>query len=568
MKKTRLGKWMFGAIFCFVLLMTVQGAEAKSPAQASVRIERVALFKNGLGFFVASGSLPEGETTVRIGQLPVPAYGTFWVGYPEDVKVRCLVTALEDIEERHPAQNVGQLLRANPGVSVVLRTGPGEKDVVEGVIRKTVTQESMPEPPSPYLMSIRRTIDPYGRTWYNPTSANTVLIDTQGGLVALNEGSILRADFAHKEIAESVIVSARQPYLRMELEQPAHKGVISVSYLARGATWFPGYQIDISDAENALLTAQALIVNEAADLEHVTLDLVTGFPNIKFGEILSPVAMNQSLADFLNSLTSGRTETRQNSRSRMMSQQAVMSNAPVFDSFEGIPMPSYSTAAQGTESEDLFLYPVKDFSLRRGETAYLPLFTAKMPYRHIYTWKIEDCLNAEDSYHREEERADGRIAEEVWHCCRLKNTLNMPLTTASAQFVSRGQFNGQDLCYYTAPGGETTIRINRAMNILADQREYEVERKRNAASFYNSSYDLVKVRGELKLQSRLDKDVPVEITKELSGEVLDIAKGAKDIMTAKGLKKVNQKHVLTWAFDLKAGEEQTLFYVYQVYIRP
>jgi len=149
----------------------------------------------------------------------------------------------------------------------------------------------------------------------------------------------------------------------------------------------------------------------------------------------------------------------------------------------------------------------------------------------------------------------------------LRNTLKMPLTTAAAQFVNRGQFNGQDMCYYTAPGGETTIRINRAMNILAEQAEYEVERKRNAASFYGRSYDLVKVRGELKLRNCLDKEVPVEITKELSGEVLEISSGAKDIMTAKGLTKVSPKHVLTWGFDLKAGEEQTLFYVCQVYIR-
>lgn len=38
-------------------------------------------------------------------------------------------------------------------------------------------------------------------------------------------------------------------------------------------------------------------------------------------------------------------------------------------------------------------------------------------------------------------------------------------------------------------------------------------------------------------------------------------------MTAKGLKKVNPKHVVTWEFELKAGGEQALLYVYQVYIR-
>ena len=553
MMKVRLVNWIFGMLCGLLLPGAATAAEPEPQAQASVRIERVALFKNGLGYFVSTGALPERETTIRIGQLPVPMYGTFWVGTSDDVKVKRLVTALEEVEQHQPVQNVGQLLLANPGAHAVLRLGPGEKDVVEGVIRKPVTPDSPTDPPSPYQMSIRSPADSYGRSLPIPSGINTVLIDTANGLVALNAGSIVRADFADKEIIDSIPVSLKRPYLRVELDQPSQKGLISVSYLARGITWCPSYLIDLSDAENALFTAKALVVNETADLDQVRLDLVTGFPNIKFGEVLSPMSMSQSLADFLNSLNSGRTDAGRGGH--LMAQQAVLLNAPVFERNEGIPMPFYSTAAEGAISEDLFLYPVTKFSLRRGETAYIPLFSAKMPYRHIYTWKIEDSLDAEDRYRREEERADGKTAEEVWHSCRLRNTLKMPLTTAAAQFVSHGQFSGQDVCYYTPPAGETTIRINRAMNILAEQAEYEVERKRNAASFYGSSYDLVKVRGELKLRSRLEKTVPLEITKEFSGELLESTAGAKDVMTAKGLKKVNPKHVLSWGFDLKTGGE-------------
>ena len=248
--------------------------------------------------------------------------------------------------------------------------------------------------------------------------------------------------------------------------------------------------------------------------------------------------------------------------------QQELSNVAGFYDFEGVPLPEYRTAPEGTVSEDLFLYPVGNFSLRGGETAYVPLFTAKMPYRHIYTWKIEDSLDTEGRYRREQPQpGDGPVAEEVWHSCRLRNTLEMPLTTAAAEFVSGGQFVGQDVCYYTAPGAETTIRINRAMNILAEEAEYEVERKRHAADFYGYRYDLVKVRGELRLRSRLDKTVAVEITKELSGEVLENPADAKDVMTAKGLKKVNPRHVLTWEIDLGPGDEKTLSYVHQLYVR-
>ena len=52
-----------------------------------ITVKRVALFKNGLGYFSAQVVLPEDSTTVSIGQLPVPSLGTFWVHYPQDVEV-------------------------------------------------------------------------------------------------------------------------------------------------------------------------------------------------------------------------------------------------------------------------------------------------------------------------------------------------------------------------------------------------------------------------------------------------------------------------------------------------
>ena len=107
----------------------------------------------------------------------------------------------------------------------------------------------------------------------------------------------------------------------------------------------------------------------------------------------------------------------------------------------------------------------------------------------------------------------------MWHCCRFTNGDQMPLTTAPAEFVKDGQIVGQDICYYTNPGAKTTVRINRAMRIVADQAEFETGRKRNAANFHGYSYDLVQVRGELKLRSGLDKQADIEVTKLLSGKV-------------------------------------------------
>lgn len=556
------------AVFCG---MVAEAAE--KPVSMPVKIERVALFKNGLGYFTSAGLLPKKATSVAIGQLPVPSFGTFWVGYDKDVKLRSLVTAMEDVEESLPVQGIGQLLQQNVGRKVSIRTGVKEDGVIEGTVLKVGAEPHLEEPPNPYVMDNRAAFDQYGRPvgmrGMPQPAPNIVMIKTAQGVVTLNANSLVRADFDGDNIVTTAPVLRRRPGIRLELEKEADGRKIGVTYLARGITWLPSYQIDLSDGKTAKFSAKALIVNEVTDLENVSIDLITGFPNIKFAELASPVAMAQNLADFLNAFGSGQNDRHAGRYPNMMvQQQAMMYNTSVFAGNANV-MPAYSTAVEGTVSEDLFLYPLPGVTLKKGETACMPLFTAEMPFKHIYTWKIEDLLDENESYRnrRDNERPDGKLAEEVWHSCRLSNSMKMPLTTAATEFVKDGQFVGQDVCYYTAPGAETTIRINRAMNVQAEQVEFEVARTRNAAQFYGSSYDLVKVSGEMKIRNRLDKPVNIEITKELSGEVLEKSPDAKDVATAKGLKRVNPKHILVWSLEVKGNEETKAKYVYQVYVR-
>ena len=527
---------------------------------AKLEYQKLTLFKNGLGFVVAGAARPENATTVRIGQLPIPSFGTFWVGYPKNVKVAGLIASMEDAGRNVPVQNIWQLVQANAGRRVIVHTS--ERDI-DGTVLAPTLPEGAPLTPSPYFMS-PRVPDPYGSG--QRTAPDILLMKTDKGTVALSPGSILRAEFADREPTLTIPYRTKTPSLRIELEKPAGGEKVTVSCLAHGVTWVPAYLIDLSDPATAKFSAHAEIINEMADFEHVSLQLVTGFPNLKFGEILSPVAMSQTLADFLRSLSGGGAG-QGGSRSMLMNQVAQLAgNTRSDDEFSPL-VPGYSTATEGLVAEDLFFYPVKDFSLKKDESAWLPLFTAEMPYKHIYTWKIGDFLDDNDHYRAAAEQGDRKNAEEVWHSCRLVNTLAMPLTTASAEFVTRGEFTGQDVCYYTAPRSETTIRINKALNILADQAESEVERKRDASVIHGYHYDLVKIKGELKIRNAIDRTVNVEITKELSGEVLETLPRAGDVKTAKGLKQVNAKHILTWVVQLEPGADKIVSYQYQVFFR-
>ena len=544
------------------LVLTAVGTRAEAAAGANVSIERVALFKNGLGHFTSSATLPTGATTIKLGQLPVPSHGTFWVGYPKEMKVRALFTSMEDVEEVVPARNVAELLKVNLGRRVTVRTNSPEMPAIVGTIVEVLPEDRPTRPPSPYFMDTRGSAS--GRSRQSNPTPSLVVIKTSDRTVALNADLITQADFEVYNVKTSVPVKLERPSVRMKLDQPSRGEQIAISYLARGITWSPSYLIDISDPETAELSGKAVVINEVADLKEVQLELVTGFPNIRFGEVNSPVAMSQNLKSFLKALTSRRSESfvLQITPAQYMAPNQRDHRQP-----GAVPVPGYSTARKGAVSEDLFLYPVDAFSLRRGETACIPLFTAEVPYKHIYTWDIPDMLDKDEHYRARRDTEEQRSAQEVWHSCRLANTMDMPWTTATAEFVKDGQITGQDICYYTAPGTETTIRINRALNVLAEEVELELERERNAATFQGSTYDRVKVKGELKLQNRLDKSANVEVTKRLSGEVLQTVPHATDTPTAKGLKRVNPRHLLVWEIELEPGKEQTLSYTYEVYVR-
>ena len=483
-----------------VLLVVGAGALAGGEKDARLELKRVSLFKNGIGYFSSKAKLPDDATTVNLGQLPVPSLGTFWVYYPRDVKVTGLFTSLVETEKEVPASNILEILQLNAGATVEILTSIEGMKTIKGTVIASGEPEERPEPPNPYVMGPR--VDPQNRWRHNPYApfnASTLLLKTDdGGLVALNAGSILGARNLDEKATLKKKRTKKQAAVRLELGEAAGGTEISVNYLARGVTWVPSYQIDVSDPAKARLSAKALVVNEVADLKGVTIELVTGFPHIKFADVNSPVAMTQDLAGFLKALASGRSEGGRGDS--YMGQQRAMPNYATYAREEAA-IADYSTARKGTTAEDLFFYPIDSINLAKGETAYVPLFTAELDYHHIYTWKIADVLDEQERYNRN--RNDQRPSvEEIWHSCRIKNSMDMPWTTAAAEFVKDGQFIGQDVCHYTAPGTETTVRITRAMNLVAEQNEFEISRERNNKQFHGYRYDLVTLEGELRCSTR------------------------------------------------------------------
>ena len=547
------------ALVC--LLAMARPALAQPPADpvaVDTQIRRVALFKNGLGFFVREGELPATSCSAIMGPFAAPSHGTFWVSSAPATGLISVVARQVPGQEEVAARDLAELLRANVGREVTIWPAGDPAATIAGTILSFAPER----PPR------QRPIYPYGMgssadtsMFLPPGRGQFVLIQTDRGAVALDPYRIARVDFLSPDIASAFFRQSEQVQLRAEFTNPRPGGRLSVSYLARGITWAPSYLIDISRPERARLTAKAVIFNEAEDLEATHIDLITGFPNLKFSNVLSPLAMRQDLAAFLRSLSGGGGQPL---RASALTQVASFEHAARASG--GLPFPDYGTAAAGVVAEDLFLYPVENVTLARGEIGYYPLFTQALPYHEFYQWDIPDYITSEDRYGRPSQ-ADPDTPEIVWHSLRLTNTTELPWTTAPAQLLQSGNIIGQDMLNYTPPQAQATVRITQAVSIRAEQNEVEVERQREAIRMYGYSFDRVTIQGTLRVTNYKQETISLEITKTVSGDLKSTTPTAEDVTLARGLRRMNPVHHLTWTLDLAPEQQQEIIYTYDALIR-
>jgi len=499
---------------------------------------------------------------VLVGPFAAPAHGTFGVSCPRTTGLTSVV-AREIRVKGDPvaAREVAELLRANIGKKVAVAVA--DTDVVGTIVGFAPDRGAPTMPQGDYAIGRGggqiEQIAPWGRGEY-------VLIKTDKGIVALDPYSTSRVTFLSDQIEREFRPELTAAELTAEFASPKEGDWLSVTYLAKGITWAPSYLVDISDAKQARLSAKAEIVNEAEDLKSTRVDLITGFPNLKFADVLDPMARKMDLARFLQVL-GGAGEPP--AAGVMM--QSVMLNRDVWrapSAAGGEPLNlEYGAAAAGRTAEDLFLYPVENVTLAKGETGYYPLFTQTVPYREFYQWEIPDYIDRSDSYRQPSPEAPQ--PETVWHSIRLTNATGMPLTTAPAEIVKDGQILGQDVLNYTAASekASTVVKITQAVSVKAEQTETESSRERDAVTLYGAHFDRVTLQGTLRVANYQDKAISLEVKKTLSGDVKSSSPKATDVTLARGLQSMNPTHELTWTIALEPNGSEEVKYTYQALIR-
>jgi hypothetical protein len=557
------------AVVVFGLFICTAKPAQETGTKAQVELRQVSLFKNGLGFFVTEVTIPPKTTSFYIVPDAAPSHGTFWVSYPSKVRLDNLVAKEIEVDEQVEATTIPELLRANVGKKArFVLAGTKEAPFDAKILSVAVPPER--EIPSPYAPG--RISPDEERGYYNyQRIANLMLFETDEGRIAIDPTRIERVFFKDEKPSMTFGRKKKSVQIDVGLGAAAGKEKLTLSYLAKGITWAPSYMIDISEPNKAKIAAKAEVMNEVCDLNGVDVQFVTGFPNLQFADIASPIAMKENLAQFLQSLIRGQSEQGRAGgvggvMSNVMSQRMAYSGE-LRDSDALSVMPSYGAAEIGKSAEDLFLYPVEKVNLTKGAVGYFPLFTESVPYKHIYRWEIPDYVSPEGDYYQQNQQQQREPQQEVWHCIRLENVMKLPWTTAPAEIVKDGVILGQDTLDYTPVKEKGTVKITRAMNVKAEQVELETKRERGAAQWYGYNWDLVTVQGKLSAMNLQDKPITLEVTKSLSGEVKSMQPEAKLEKLAKALRAVNTNVRLTWTVELGAGEKKDFTYDYEVYVR-
>lgn len=517
-------------------------AQAATAPSVAMKPVNVALFKNGYGFVTLQGTLPEG-CTAELAPLPVPTLGTFWIEAGQGVDIARTVSSLRESKQPAPSVTPSLLAASNPDADVNITLKGGI--VVAGKIMPFSRPETARENPNIIGGGQEKTLLPqpdesfFVKTVHPETCVPTVAL--------INPSEIVGFELLSPKVhMPSVVV--RKPVVTLELKQPAPGGQVRASCLARGITWHPSYKLALGDNGKAMFEAKATIVNNLTDVENVSLELITGFPSLEYAGQTDPMAL------FARTLVPGMFRNGMQAINYAGNMAPEIVDAGSGDSVSGMKTEA-SMPADGVQSEDLFFYPVAQFSARAGDVVALPLFAAELDYQHVYTWDVTD---PSDFARR---RGAARRLSEVWHCIRMKNTLSVPLTKAPVEFTSQNRIAGQNTMPHTPAGGDCTIKMNKAVNVAADQSLNLVKREKYRSLRGRDNYRTENEVG-LSLENGTGKDIVVEIRQRLNGVVSQASDGAKTSVEVNFNDPENPSSTVQWTLHLKPGERKTVSYHY------
>ena len=541
------------SVACACLLLSNLAFAGETP-DADLRPVAISAFKNGLAFVIRQGDAQLSNGIGTISPVPAATLGSLWIA-PNDpgMSLDEVIATRTRYTRGRNIQSIAELLLANTGKTLT---------VVDS--RQTeYTGE---------VVSVRES-DPLNdprvsQTEYAPRPTSEMLMLRTGGkLIALHLGSIDHVILPPDPVLQSPTYEERKA-LRFRVKGGSTHANLAMGYLEKGFGWTPSYLISLTDDDTAQITMQAVIVNDAEDVRDADLFFVVGVPNFLYSETPSPMALQQSLAEFMQ------VAGRRDSLKDMRYSNALYAQKTVAMEMDGAAAPSLAAAVedlQGSSEEDLFMYTRKGVTLAKGERGMYNVFSAQVNYEHIYQWEVVDHPRVDgygnvqnNGYQNESENFP---QNNVWHSIRLKNATNFPWTSAPATVISGVRPLAQDTLPYSPKTASSNLRLTIAADVRASSKELEIERVRDVQHRRGYNFDQVTVEGTLKVKNYKEKAIKLGVSKTARGEVLAQSDLGKSEKLGEAIAVDNPLSRLTWEITLKPGESRSITYRYKVWVR-
>jgi hypothetical protein len=185
----------------------------------------------------------------------------------------------------------------------------------------------------------------------------------------------------------------------------------------------------------------------------------------------------------------------------------------------------------GEKSEDLFVFTVKNVSIKKGQRMVLPVSQFKIDYKDTFVLNIPYLPPPE----LRRTTNDPQIAEmlkllnapKVMHNIRLTNSSDQPLTTAPALIVKEDKVLAQGMMTYTARGADVDLAVTTAIDVKVKKTDKEVKRTPNAATFNGESFFRIEIGSGISLTSFRNQPIEVEVTRYVLGNLGEVSEGGK-----------------------------------------
>lgn len=552
---------------CALALSLGLCSQAFAESTLKTKTEKVIVFKDGYCMVVKSATATSDENgEVHLDQVPDSAIlGSFWAR-SENGRLISMTAGWRKDEVKKTrtelCQNRLEILLANKGRAATVKIGKDQ--VLTGTIHEVLVTKKKVNPA--HLSRSFHPQPPAGSSvLHEQLVGDSFILRSKDGDHLLRTSQIQQLTIKDMKttLEKSTHESKKHKRLTLKFDTPKKAHKVHLIYFRPGIRWVPTYRVKLlnnNGKQEAELNLQAELLNEAEDLKNVPIDIVVGVPNFRFKNAVSPLVLEATLRQTLVQAAPQLMNRAQQFSNAMYSQRSSEFRRDSARRAAEGPGTELPKELSGKSNQDLFIYKLPPITLAKSQRCAVPIFTATVPYKDVYTWDI--TLKA--SRNRNAQGSPLTLSNnKIWHQIELQNTLKMPWTTGAALVMSGAQPLSQDLLTYTSPGDSVRVPVTVAVDVRGFTKYWEDKRIERKTKWNGNYYAQIFNKAKLEVCNHKNKAIKLEIKLNVGGKVTAASdSGAikllpynpSDWSDYRLQTSLNNSSKVQWTVDLKAGE--------------